>query len=109
MKDIISLMLQNNTRKLILKNTNMFISDRLIIQMIAQKFDFFRNVKFLDQKSTESFNLEEAKKISKDMNLAEVSKMMYGMIHPYIIFQDQVITPLDICMALQSDRIEFLG
>lgn len=109
MKDIISLMLQNNTRKLILKNTSMFISDRLIIQMIAQKFDFFRNVKFLDHMFTESFNLEEAKKISKDMNLAEVSKIMYGMTHPYIIFQDQVITPLDICMAMQSNRIEFLG
>lgn len=109
MKDIISLMLQNNTRKLILKNTSMFISDRLIIQIIVQKFDFFRNVKFLDHRFAESFNLGEAKKISKDMNLAEVSKMMYGMTHPYIIFQDQVITPLDICMALQSDRIEFLG
>jgi len=109
MKDIISLMLQNNTRKLILKNTNMFISDRLIIQTIAQKFDFFRNVKFLDQMFVESCNLEEAKRISEDMNLVEVSKMMYGMIHPYIIFQDQVITTLDICMALQSDRIEFLG
>lgn len=109
LKDIIGLMLQNNTRKLILKNSNMFISDRLIIQSIAQKFDFFRNVRFLDLKFSESINLEEAKKISKDMNLAEVSKMMYGMTHPYIIFQDQVITPLDICMALQSDRIEFLG
>ena len=53
--------------------------------------------------------LEEAKRISEDMNFAEVSKMMYGMTHTYIIFQDQVITPLDICMALQSDRIEFLG
>ena len=109
MKDIISLMLQNNTRRLILKNTNMFISDRLIIQTIAQKFDFFRNVNFLDHRVAESFNLEEAKKISNDMNLTEISKIMSVMIHPCIIFQDQVITPWDICAALQSDRIEFLG
>ena len=109
MKDIISLMLQNNTRRLVLKNTNIFISDRLIIQTIAQKFDFFRNVKFLDQRIAESFNLEEAKKISKDMNLAEISKIMSVMVHPYIIFQDQIITPWDICTALQSDKIEFLG
>ena len=109
MKDIISLMLEKNTRKLILRNTNMFISDRLIIQTIAQKFDFFRNIKFLDHRMAESFYLEEAKKISKDMNLAEISKIMYGMVHPYIIFQDQVISPWDICMGLQSDRIEFLG
>lgn len=109
MKDIISLMLQNNTRRLVLKNTNMFISDRLIIQTIAQKFDFFRNVRFLDHRIAESFNLEEAKKISKDMNLAEISKIMSVMVHPCIIFQDQIITPWDICTTLQSDRIEFLG
>jgi len=107
--DIINLMLQNNTRKLVLRNTNLFISDRLIIQMIAQKFDFLRNVKFLEQRVAESFNLAEAKNISKDMNLAEVSKIMYGMVHPYIIFQNHVITPWDVCMILQSDKIEFSG
>lgn len=108
MKDIISLMLHNNTRRLVLKNTNMFISDRLIIQTIAQKFDFFRKVKFLNHMVTESLNLEEAKKISKDLNLAEISKIMSVMVHPCIMFQDQIITPWDICSALQSDRIEFL-
>lgn len=107
MKDIISLMLQNNTRRLVLKNTNMFISDRLIIQTIAQKFDFFRNVKLLDLRIAESFNLEEAKEISTDINLAEISKIMSVMVHPCIIFQDRVITSWDICVALQSDRIEF--
>ena len=34
---------------------------------------------------------------------------MYAMMHPYVIYQDQVITPWDVCMMLQSDRIEFLG
>jgi len=108
-KDIISLMLQNNTRRLVLKNTNMFISDRLIIQTIAQKFDFFRNIKLLDLRIAESFNLEEAKKIPTDINLTEVSKIMSTMVHPYIIFQDHIITSWDICIALQSDRIEFSG
>lgn len=109
LKDILNLMLKKNTRKLILKDTNDFISDRLILQYIAQEFDFFRNVKFLEHKIVESFKLEEAKKISKDLNLTEISKIMYTMPHPYVIYQDQVITPWDICMALQSDRIEFLG
>ena len=108
-KDIISLMLEKNTRKLLLKDTNYFISDRLIIQSIAQEFDFFRNVKFLERRFEESFKLEEVKKISKDVNLTDISKSMYAMVHPYVMYQDQVITPWDICMALQSDRIEFLG
>ncbi|WP_246282162.1 CBS domain-containing protein [Nitrosopumilus ureiphilus] len=108
-KEIIQLMLGNNTRKLLLKDTNYFISDRLLIQSIAKDFDFFRNVKFLERKFEESFKLEEATKISKDMNLAEISKMMYVMPHPYVIYRDQVITPWDICMILESDRIEFMG
>lgn len=108
-KDIIKLMLENNTRKLLLKDTNYFISDRLLIQSIAQDYDFFRNVRFLERKFEESFRLGEIKKISKDMNLTEISRIMYPMMHPYVIYQNQVITPWDICMMLQSDRIEFLG
>jgi len=106
LKEIIGLMLENNTRKLLLKDTNCFISDRLIIQSIAQEFDFFRNVKFLGKRVQESFKLEEAKKISKDVNLAEIAKIMYSMLHPYVIYHEQVITPWDICMALESDRIK---
>ncbi len=106
LRDIINLMLENNTRKLLLKDSNYFISDRLIIQSIAQDFNFFRNVKFLEYKVKESFKLEEAKKISKDVNLAEISKIMYTMLHPYVIYHDQVITPWDICMALQSERVD---
>ncbi|MGY5149871.1 MAG: CBS domain-containing protein [Candidatus Nitrosopumilus sp. bin_68KS] len=108
-KDIIKLMLENKTRKLLLKDTNYFISDRLLIQSIAQDYDFFRNVKFLERKFEESFKLEESKRISKDLNLTEISKIMYSMMHPYIIYQDQVISTWDICMMLQSDKIEFLG
>ena len=108
-KDIISLMLEKNTRKLLLKDTDYFVSDRLLIQSIAQDFDFFRNTKFLEYKIEKLFKLEKIKKISKDINISELSKIMYAMVHPYVLYQEQVVTPWDICLALQSDRIEFLG
>ena len=108
-KEIVSLMLQKNSRKILLKDSNYFISDRLLIQSIAQDFEFFRNVKFLERHVKESFRLEEAKRISKDMNLSEISKIMYSMLHPCMIYHDQVITPWDVCLALESERIEFLG
>ena len=108
-KEIMNLMLQRNSRKILLKDSNYFISDRLLIQSIAQEFDFFRNVKFLERHVKDSFRLEEAKKISKDLNLTEISKIMYSMPHPCMIFQNQVITPWDICLALESERVEFLG
>ncbi|MEX0861410.1 hypothetical protein [Nitrosopumilus sp.] len=66
-------------------------------------------MKFLERRFEESFRLEESVKISKDMNLAEISKKMYSMQHPYVIYKDQVITPWDICMSLESHRIEFVG
>lgn len=108
-KDIIGLMLEKNTRKLLLKDTDYFVSDRLLIQSIVQDFDFFRNTKFLEYTFEKLFKLETIKKITKDINLSELSKIMYTMMHPYVIYQGQVVTPWDICMALQSDRIEFLG
>lgn len=108
-QEILRLMLENNSRKIVLKDTDYFISDRLIIQSVSQDYDFFRNVKFLERKFEDSLRLEKAKRISKDLNLAEASKMMYSMVHPVIIFNDQVITPWDICLALKSNRIEFLG
>jgi len=108
-KEIMNLMLQKNSRKILLKDSNYFISDRLLIQSIAQEFNFFRNVKFLERHVKDSFRLEEARKISKDLNLTEISKIMYSMPHPCVIFQNQVITPWDICLALESERVEFLG
>lgn len=108
-KEIMRLMLEKNLRKILLKDSNYFISDRLLIQSIAQDFDFFRNVKFLERHVKDSFRLEEAKKISKDLNLTEVSKIMYAMPHPCIIYQDQVLTPWDICLALESKRVEYIG
>ncbi|MGD2106581.1 MAG: CBS domain-containing protein [Nitrosopumilaceae archaeon] len=108
-KEIIGTMLEKNTRKLLLKDTNFFISDRLLIQSLAQDFDFLRTPRFLERSVEESLRLAEARRISKDVNLTEISKIMYTMLHPYVIYQDQVITPWDICMMLKSKRIEFLG
>jgi CBS domain-containing protein len=108
-KEIINLMLQKNSRKILLKDSNYFISDRLLIQSIAQDFDFFRNVKFLERHIEDSFRLEEARRISKDINLSEISKIMYSMMHPCVIYQEQVITPWDICLALESQRVEYFG
>ena len=108
-KEIINLMLKNNTRKLLLKDSNYFISDRLIIASIARDFNFLRKSTFLERKFEESFRLDEAVRISKDINLAELSKIMFLMPHPYVIYKEQVFTPWDGCQMLESPRIEFFG
>ena len=106
---IINLMFENITRKIILKNSHCFISDRIIIQTIAQNFDYLRDVEdFLDKKFEKSLQLPEARTVSDDLNFADLSKQMYGMVHPCVITKDnQAYTPWDICRTLLLEDIEY--
>lgn len=106
--DIINKMIQNKTRKLLFKNTSAFISDRIIVQTIAQDLNYLRDVDgFLDLNFEKLFKLEDLKHIPEDTNFADLSKLMFGMLHPYVMSQDQVFTPWDICLALLSEKIEY--
>jgi hypothetical protein len=102
-------MLKNKTRKLLLENTNQFISDRIIIEKIAMDLNYLRDVNnFLDMPVV-GFNLEYAKVISKDIKINELASIMFGMMHPYVVFRDQVISPWDICLSLLSEKFEEYG
>lgn len=102
---IINLMLENKTRRLLLENSTKFISDRIIIEKIARDFNYLRKTdEFLDI-PVSSFNLESAKVIEEDISLPNVYDIMYGMLHPYIIFEGQVISPWDLCLTLLSDKL----
>lgn len=106
---IINLMMNNKTRKLIVHNSSGFISDRTIIQTIAQELDYLRNTEnFLDLKIEEHFKLAYAKSVPEDMNLTDLSKLMFGMVHPYAMTKEQVYTPWDVCIALLSDDVNYM-
>ncbi|HYL65775.1 MAG TPA: CBS domain-containing protein [Nitrosopumilaceae archaeon] len=104
-REIINAMFENKTRRLILENTTQFLSDRIIIEKIATDLNYLRDVdNFLDMKAS-IFKLESAKTISPDMKIPEVCKIMYGMLHPYVITTDQVISPWDLIMVLTSKEL----
>lgn len=106
--EMISLMLKHNTRKLLFENSPRFVSDRQLIQMIAKDMNYLRGMdNFLDL-SIEPNNLDKAKVISQNLKISEVAKIMNDMPHPYILFEDQVITPWDLCMSLLSDKLEII-
>lgn len=110
MGEIINKMIQNNTRKLVFKNSSAYISDRIIIQTIAQELNYLHDTEnFLDQKFENPFKLDDLKHMSEDTNLADLSKLMFGMLHPYVMAKDQVYTPWDICVALLSECIEYVN
>jgi len=47
-------------------------------------------------------SLEEAKVVSEDLSLSHISKIMYEMSQPLIIHEERVISPWDVCMALEK-------
>jgi len=104
-KEIIVSMFENKTRKLILENVSLFISDRIITEKIANDLNYLHNVNnFLDMK-VDIFKLESPKIISEDMGIPEACKIMSDMLHPYLMTKDQVISPWDIVMILGSEDL----
>ena len=97
--DVIKMMLENKTRKIMLEGTNQFINDRIIIETI-EKFDYLLGQdNFLDIPVSVA-SLEDAKVVTSDLSLTEISKTMYDMSQPLIIHENRVISPWDVCMAL---------
>lgn len=100
--DIMKLMLENKCRKVLLEGTTQFINDRMIIETI-EKFDYLLNKENFLNIPVSVLTLEEAKVVSKDLSLSEISKIMYEISHPLVIYNDLVISPWDICMALEKN------
>ena len=97
--DVMKMMLENKTRKIMAKGTSQFINDRIIIETI-ENFDFLLGKNnFLDI-PIDVVSLEDAKVVSEDLSISEISKIMYDMSQPLIVHEDRVISPWDICLAL---------
>ena len=106
---IINQMFENRTRKILLKGSQSFISDRIIVQAVAQNLDYLREIDdFLSMKLGKSFQLSDAKTVPEDLNFAELSKQMFSMMHPFVITKDyQVYSPWDVSQMLLSEDIEY--
>ncbi len=103
--DVMNSMVDNKTRKLLLEGSSQFIDDRVIFEKIKKELEYLHGVdNFLDL-PINPLQLPKAQLISEDVTIPEISKIMYSMVYPYVIFKDQVISPWDICLSLQSKEI----
>ena len=102
---ILNLMYKHNIRKLLLENTNQFISDRIIIGEISKMLKLQENPSesFLDM-PVRMFKLEYIKVI-RDLNLSQLCTVMDKMDHPYVMYKDIIVTPWDVCLALMSESL----
>ncbi|HEU4467508.1 MAG TPA: hypothetical protein VFR61_00555 [Nitrososphaeraceae archaeon] len=97
---ILDLMFENKTRKLVLENTNQYISDRLILGEISNTLRFQADIdNFLDIPANH-FKLESAKVITEDLNFDQLCSLMEQMDYPYVVFDGTVVTPWDVCLTL---------
>ena len=103
--EVLNSMLEINARRLFLADSNKFINDRIILQKITDELKYLKETENFMDLATSEFNLEEAKNITHDLTIQETSKIMYKMEHPSALFQDQIITPWDICLILLSENI----
>jgi hypothetical protein len=98
-------MYKHNIRKLLLENTNQFVSDRIIIGEISKTLKLQENPSesFLDMPAR-MFKLEYIKVI-RDLNLSQLCTVMDKMDHPYVMYKDIIVTPWDVCLALMSESL----
>jgi len=107
-KEIITSMFENKTRKLILDGTSKFISDRIIIQKIARDLNCLRGAdNFLEMKAS-TFQLDNAKKVSDQLTIGEACNVLYEMQSPYLLLSDGVLTPWDIITSLKSKQLRWV-
>jgi CBS domain-containing protein len=99
--DVIKLMLENRTRKIMAKGSNQFINDRIIIETI-ERFDFLLGKDNFLEIPVDIVSLEDAKEVTEDLSLSDISKIMYEMSQPLIIHEERVISPWDICTILEK-------
>jgi hypothetical protein len=102
--NILDLMFENKTRKLLLQDSKQFISDRLILGEVSRILKFQENFEYFLDLPVKQLQLGYAREISEDVSLSRLCSLMDKMDHPYIIYKgDTAITPWDICLALRSD------
>jgi len=104
-KDVINSMLENKTRKLLLEDSCLYINDRIIIEKIAEDLKFLTDAYYFLDIPVNTFKLGEAKVVSENLTIPEISKILFEMTHPYVIYQDQVVSPWDICTTLSSENL----
>jgi hypothetical protein len=105
--NILDLMFENKTRKVMLQDSNQFISDRLILGQVSRILKFQENFEYFLDLPVKQFPLGYAREINEDVSLSRLCSLMDKMDHPYIVYKgDMVITPWDVCLALQSEGLK---
>lgn len=85
--EILDQMYENKTRKLLLEESNQFISDRLILGEISKILRFQTDIDYFLDISASQFSLENAEAITEDLTFNQICSIMEKMDHPFIVYK----------------------
>jgi CBS domain-containing protein len=103
--EILDLMFKHKTRKLLLEDTNEFISDRLILGEISKILRFQTDIDYFLDIPSNRFSLENAEAITEELRFDQVCSIMKKMDNPLVVYKDTVFTPWDVCLTLSSEDL----
>lgn len=100
---VIELMFEHKTRKLLLENSKQFISDRIILGHISHVIKFEKETdNFLDI-PIKNLYLDYVNDLKEDLKFNKLCSIMDKMGHPFVIYNDTLISPWDVCLTLLSE------
>jgi predicted transcriptional regulator len=102
---ILTLMFENNTRKLLLENSDQFISDRLILGEISRMLKYQKDKDHFLDIPINQFQLENVKAVKQDLNFNQLCTMMEKMKYPCVTYNDTIFTPWDVCLTLLRENL----
>lgn len=98
--NILEVMFQNRTRKLLLEGTSTYLSDRLILASIAKLLNSQKDIDNFFEIPVDQLDLETVESVQPETSFSELCYIMNSMEHPYVKCGDAIITSWDVCTAL---------
>lgn len=105
LREILDMMFNNKTRKLLLGTSNQFISDRTILEGLSRITKFQKDIDNLLDVPINEFTFDHIKVITEDVPFDKLCTVMDRMEHPYVIYKDIVVSPWDVCLTLSSEDV----
>ena len=100
--DVFNKMLKNNVRRLRFEDTPRLISDRTLLNDICIQMNYLKFTENLLETKANTLTTEKPDEITDDLTISQMAKKLATMIHPFVLYKEQIITPWDLLMMFYN-------
>ena len=100
--DVFNKMLKNNVRRLRFEDTPRLISDRTLLDDICIQMNYLKFTENLLETKANTLTTEKPDEITDDLTISQMAKKLATMIHPFVLYKEQIITPWDLLMMFYN-------